>query len=70
MSLLEKFARLTGRSPRGLRLSKNIHAPRTWLSQDKRLTEARHPDRKKRTGNPLVIYFDLGFESSSHFLFL
>jgi AraC-like DNA-binding protein len=65
---LEKFAQLTGRSLAAFKRDflKTFGAPpRRWL-QDKRLMEAKHiiDTRHQR---PSAVYFDLGFESLSHF---
>ncbi|MFI2744286.1 helix-turn-helix domain-containing protein [Zhouia sp. PK063] len=65
---IEKFAQLTGRSLATFKRDfKSIFnaAPRQWL-QEKRLTEARLLLETKKL-KPSEIYFDLGFETLSHF---
>jgi AraC-like DNA-binding protein len=65
---IENFARLTGRSLAGFK--RDFHKifgmpPRQWL-QNKRLLEA-HFQIEKNNKKPSAIYFELGFESLSHF---
>ena len=65
---VERFAQLTGRSLASFKrdFQKTFDtSPRQWL-QAKRLTEARHLIEKKHL-KPSEIYFDLGFETLSHF---
>ncbi|RYG02240.1 MAG: AraC family transcriptional regulator [Chitinophagaceae bacterium] len=65
---VEKFAELTGRSLAGFKrdFQKTFESPpRQWL-QNKRLIEAKHLIESKHK-KPSEIYFDLGFETLSHF---
>lgn len=65
---VEKLAQLTGRSLSGFKrdFQKTFGMPpRKWL-QDKRLIEAKHLIESKNR-KPSTFYFDLGFESLSHF---
>lgn len=65
---VERFAELTGRSLAGFKrdFQKTFESPpRQWL-QNKRLLEARYLIENKHK-KPSEIYFDLGFETLSHF---